>query len=122
MANDIFQVIKEAHAVGVYVLVLGSDFGMRDVMRCLGFRSTRDNMVWKIPHPCVHGEFLHWMPDPVHAFKTVSGILVSREEITIATDMVQEQDLPSDTVHKSHFERLIKYQEDMDYSHAHKLK
>jgi len=49
-------------------------------------------------------------------------MLVSREEITIAPYMVQEQDLPSDTVHKSHFERLIKYQEDMDYSYAHKLK
>ena len=86
------------------------DMGLRGLLAELGFNTTRDGMVFRIPHPMDPEKPFFLVPDPVHVSKNVKNMLVEHRFAEIPADIAQEAGLPTCIADFAHVDWLYKYQ------------
>lgn len=120
-AQVIKDVISEGSRLQLNVLAIVCDMGNRGVTNALGFSTKKNMLCYSVPHPCDPTKPLFLVPDGVHVYKSVKEGLVNNGSFTISDSLVQEYNLPSNTVDISHVQWLHDHQDDMDLQFAPQL-
>lgn len=109
--------------VGFFVRACISDMGSanQDMWKCVGIRSSRDDLTNSITHPVREGCRLYFMADPPHLLKNIRNCLLA-QSIVLPNDVVCINSLPSNIVSIQHVRDLITLQEGMELKLAPNLK
>ena len=68
----ILEIIEDCFKIGLRVRCITSDMANRNVWNLFGVQcQKKNNHGHYIEHPCLPGEKLYFMPDPVHLYKNI---------------------------------------------------
>jgi hypothetical protein len=120
VTKDVIAAVENA---GFFVRACISDMGSsnQDMWKCIGIRSSRNNLTNFVSHPVRENSKLYFMADPPHLLKNIRNCLLA-QSIVLPEKIVCIHSLPSKIVDLQHVRDLISIQEGMDLKVAPSLK
>lgn len=88
----------------------------------MGFKITKNKIVFKIPHPNDKDRFLWLLVDPIHSFKNLINAFRNHKIVKIPEYFVEKYKLKSNTACLNDIKSLLVLQESMTYKVAPRLK
>ena len=112
------EVIAALQDVSFFVRACVSDMGSanQDLWKCVGIRSSRDNLTNYVVHPVRENCKLYFMADPPHLLKNIRNCLLA-QTIVLPENVVRIHSLPSNIVRD-----LVSIQEGKEFKVAPSLK
>lgn len=118
------SIISKAESIGLRVNSVISDMGASNKAMwssCGVGSSFGGNINNSILHPCDSKHKLFFLPDVPHLFKNIKQALLNNKVIIIPQNIVEKNNLPSNTVDSKHIEKVCKHQNDFELKLFHRL-
>lgn len=118
------NIILKAESIGLRVISVTSDMGASNKTMWTSYGincSFGNNINNSIQHPYDPERKIFFLPDVPHVFKNIKQALINNKVIIIPNDIVEKNNLTSNTVDCKHIEALCTHQDDCELKLFHKL-
>lgn len=121
----IFEIIQATKEIGLSIVAVVSDMGSpnQGFWKSVGIKAGRYSETTNyFLDPCDETRKIYVIPDAVHIFKNIKGMLANNKQMTIPQNIATQFDLPSVHINFSDIEELAEFQENLVFKLSPKLK